>query len=138
MSFSEQKIKALRQAVDAACASPGTDVPGASVVVVDRNGAELFAHAAGQRGAESSEPMTLDNIFWIASFTKMIVGIACMQLVEKGVLMLDDGEQLEKLCPELRDVKVLMEDGSLVDKKRKITLRMLLTHTGIANPPFTR
>jgi CubicO group peptidase (beta-lactamase class C family) len=74
--------------------------------------------------------MTQDNIYWIASCTKMIVGIACMQLVEKGILALDDSNQLESLCPELKNVKVLQDDGTLVEKKRGITLRMLLNHTG--------
>lgn len=74
--------------------------------------------------------MTLDNVFWIASCTKMIAGIACMQLVEQGKLHLDDGDEIEKLLPEFKDLKVLQKDGTLVEKKRKITLRMLLTHTG--------
>lgn len=52
-----------------------------------------------------------------------------MQLVEKGVLNLDDGEQVESLCPELKTLKVLKKDGTFEDKKRAITLRMLLTHT---------
>jgi len=53
-----------------------------------------------------------------------------MQLVEQGKVPLDDANELERICPELKDVKVLQEDGTLVDKKRGITLRMLLTHTG--------
>lgn len=57
-----------------------------------------------------------------------------MQLVEQGKLRLDDADQVEAICPELRDVKVLTrnEDGKfeLVKKVRRITLRMLLTHTG--------
>jgi len=60
----------------------------------------------------------------------MIAGIACMQLVEKGLLALDDASSVEQLCPELRDVKVLTSEGKLVEKNRGITLRMLLTHTG--------
>lgn len=31
---------------------------------------------------------------------------------------------------ELKEVKVLEEGGKLVDKKKGITLRMLLSHTG--------
>ena len=73
--------------------------------------------------------MTLDSIFWIASCTKMICGLACMQLVEQGKLALDDGDLIEKLCPELKVVQVLQDDGTLVPKKNQITLRMLLTHT---------
>lgn len=129
--FSPQVLDTLRQTVDAACADPKTGIPGSSVVVVGRNGKELFAHCAGKRGVDSKEAMTLDNVYWIASCTKMIVGIACMQLVENGTLSLDDSNQLETLCPELKAVKVLQNDGTLVEKNTSITLRMLLTHTGV-------
>ncbi|KAF2093754.1 beta-lactamase [Rhizodiscina lignyota] len=131
--LSSQTVDAIKQTVDAACADRQTGIPGTTVVVVDREGKELFAHAAGTRGFVSKEPMTLDSIYWIASCTKMLVGIACMQLVEKGVLELDDVQGLEVLCPELRAVKVLegdIDNGfKLVEKKRGITLRMLLNHT---------
>ncbi|RDW65758.1 serine hydrolase domain-containing protein [Aspergillus mulundensis] len=127
--FTEETLSTLRTLVDNACADPKTTIPGATVVIVDKTGTELFAHSAGKRGAHSSEPMTLDNIFWIASCTKMLVGVAVMQLVEKNILNLDDKEQIESLCPELRDLKVLKEDGTLEEKKNAITLRMLLTHT---------
>lgn len=129
MPLTQGTLSALRSLTDAACADPTTDIPGATVIVVNRDGTELFAHSAGKRGITSNQPMTLDTVFWIASCTKMLTGVACMQLVERGVLALDDGDQLEGLCPELRDVKVLKKDGSLEEKKRKITLRMLLTHT---------
>jgi Beta-lactamase class C and other penicillin binding proteins len=128
--FSAQTVKALQQRIDAACADQEKGLPGTVVVVVGKDGEEKFAYASGYRGYGTSEKMTLDNIFWIASCTKMIVGIACMQLVEKGLLDLDDSDQVEKLCPELKQVKVLQDDGKLVEKKRGITLRMLLNHTG--------
>ena len=41
----------------------------------------------------------------------------------------DDGDQLEGLCPELKTLKVLKKDKTLEEKKKQITLRMLLTHT---------
>ncbi|BDD62295.1 hypothetical protein MPDQ_006718 [Monascus purpureus] len=122
-------IDTLRQTIDAACADQQKGIPGTVVVVVDKDGKEQFAHAGGNQGYGISKPMTLDNIFWIASCTKMIVGIACMQLVEKGLLALDDPAQVETLCPELKEIKVLQDDGKLVEKKRGITLRMLLSHT---------
>ncbi|KAH9997687.1 beta-lactamase/transpeptidase-like protein [Xylariaceae sp. FL0662B] len=129
MPFTAQTASKLRGIVDASCADAKTNLPGTSVVVVDKNGNELFAHAAGKRGVGSNEPMSQDTIFWIASCTKMLVGVACMQLVEKGVLKLDDGEHLEKLCHELRTVPVLRPDGTFEKKNKAITLRMLLTHT---------
>jgi CubicO group peptidase (beta-lactamase class C family) len=136
VQLSSEVLDSLQQAVDASCADTKSGIPGSTIVVVGRDGKELFAHCAGKRGVNSDEPMTQDNIYWIASCTKMIVGIACMQLVEKGVLALDDSNQLEKLCPELKSVKVLQDDGTLVAKKRAITLRMLLTHTGTWTWPF--
>ncbi|KAI8932072.1 hypothetical protein NX059_010960 [Plenodomus lindquistii] len=129
MPLSAGVVKSLKETIENACADPHKDIPGTSVVVVDRDGNEIFAHSAGKRGANTSESMTLDNVFWIASCTKMIAGLACMQLVEQGKLHLDDGEELENLVPELKGLKVLQKDGKLVEKQRKITLRMLLTHT---------
>ncbi|PNP76703.1 hypothetical protein FNYG_10122 [Fusarium nygamai] len=129
MQLNEETLSRLRGIVEQACENPQQDIPGASVVVIGKDGEELFAHAAGKRGLVSQENMSLDSIFWIASCTKMIVGLACMQLVEKGTLRLDDGTQVEQLCPELKDIKVLQPDGTLVKKDKAITLRMLLTHT---------
>jgi D-alanyl-D-alanine carboxypeptidase len=41
--------------------------------------------------------MDMDTVFWIASCTKMIVGIACMQLVEQGKFKLDDADIVDKV-----------------------------------------
>jgi CubicO group peptidase (beta-lactamase class C family) len=129
MPFSAQALSSLQNTVKKACNDPKTDIPGVTVVVVGKDGNELFAHSAGRRGLTSSDPMTLDTIFWIASCTKMLTGIACMQLVEQGALKLDDGNHLENLVPEFKEVKVLREDGTYETKNKKITLRMLLSHT---------
>ena len=129
MPLTEQTLSKLRSIVDSSCANQEWDIPGVTVVVVGRDGEELFAHSAGTRGLTSGQDMTLDNIYWIASCTKMLTAIACMQLVERGVLDLDDGDQLESLCTELQGLEVMRPDGSFEPKKRKITLRMLLSHT---------
>ncbi|TQN63741.1 Acyltransferase mokF [Colletotrichum shisoi] len=129
MPLSSQAVDEIRAIVENAVTSDPRKIPGTTVVVVDRTGAEQFAHSAGRRGISSNESMTLENVYWMASCTKMVVGIACMQLVEKGALRLDDSAHLEKLCPELAEIKVLDAEGKLADKKRGITLRMLLTHT---------
>lgn len=127
MKFSEETTQQLRAGIDGVVETGG--VPGTTAVVFDKNGDELFVHSAGKRGARSNEPMTPDSIYWIASCTKMLTALSCMQLVERGQLSLDDSDQLEKLCPELRDVQVLKKDGTLEPKRNRITLRMLLTHT---------
>ncbi|KAI1408495.1 beta-lactamase/transpeptidase-like protein [Hypoxylon sp. FL1857] len=139
MNFSEEAAAELRsiveQSIVTGAEATASTVPGTCCVIVDKDGTELFTHSAGKRGIRSKEPMTLDNTFWIASCTKAITGFAIMQLVEKGQLSLDDAAQVEGLCPELKDIKVLKDNGTFEAKKKGITLRMLLTHTsGFAYP----
>jgi CubicO group peptidase (beta-lactamase class C family) len=129
MGLSGEHIKALQTTFDEACADRDKGLPGVVGIAVDRGGKELFAYAAGKRGFGSEEPMSLDHVFWIASCTKMITGVACMQLVEQGKLSLDDAAQTEGLCPELKNLQVLTHDGKAEAKRGGITLRMLLTHT---------
>lgn len=129
MPFNTSTLERLDKHVDDACADPVSGIPGVTVVVVGKDGEELFAKAAGKRGVHATEPMTLDSIYYMASCTKLLTGIVVMQLVEQGKLQLDDPDQLESLCPELKDPKVLRPDGSFEEKKVGITLRMLLNHT---------
>lgn len=129
MGISAAAQQQIKSRFDAAVANQERGLPGVVGVAVGKDGKELFTYAAGKRGTGSSEDMSTDSVLWIASCTKMITGIACMQLVEQGKLSLDDAEQVEGLCPELKDVQVLQKDGKLVPKKRGITLRMLLSHT---------
>lgn len=72
-------------------------------------------------------------MFWYASACKLSTATACLQLVEQGKLELDDEEVVEKICPELHELKVLTgldSEGKPVyeEKKAKITTRMLLNH----------
>lgn len=117
----------------------------ASVIIVGKDSEtdkpkEVFAYTAGQPKLYSGNATSTvaadatDLIHWMASFTKLVTAIACMQLVEHGKLALDDADQVETLCPELRDIKYLADDGTLKEKAGRITLRMLLTHTGMSSP----
>ena len=119
----------VQKSLDSVTGDKSTGVAGLVFVAVDKNGDEIVASASGKRGLESKEDMDLNTVFWIASCTKFLAAIACLQAVEQGKLNLDDHKQVYKLCPELEKVQVLQEDGSLVDKKKDITLRMLLSHT---------
>lgn len=132
-SLPESAAAAIRTAIDKATAEENR-IPGFVTVVVGKDGKQIFSHASGTRGIGTKEPMTLDTIFYLASCTKLISIIAVLQLVEKGTLALDDVDQLEELCPELKKIRILEKvdesgKGYFVDKKNRITLRMLLTHT---------
>ncbi|KIX96886.1 uncharacterized protein Z520_07606 [Fonsecaea multimorphosa CBS 102226] len=122
-----EAVPQLKSQIDALTSDPD-GAPGVVFAAVNKQGEIIFEHASGKVGHGKSQPMTMNNVFWIASCTKMITGVACMQLVEQGKLALDDVEHVEKLCPELKAVQV-WENGKLVPKKRGITLRMLLSHT---------
>ena len=133
-TLSESAANGIRQTMDGVTADRNK-IPGCVAVVVGKDGNTLFSHASGTRGADTKEPMAMDTIFWIASCTKMICGIACMQLCEEGKITLDDADLVEKECPELKSLKILKsvdENGKpeYVEKKNRITLRQLLTHTG--------
>ncbi|KAL8769925.1 MAG: hypothetical protein Q9209_004172 [Squamulea sp. 1 TL-2023] len=85
----------------------GNKIPGCVFCVVNKDGKSLFEHASGKRGAGTQAPMTLDTIFWIASCTKMICGIAVMRLCEQDKISLDDAGKVEDICPELKKIRIL-------------------------------
>ncbi len=115
----------LKRATDAG------DVPGAAVIVGNKNGT-IYEGAAGLRSLGSDTAMTPDTVCWIASMTKAITAAAAMQLVERGKLSLD--APISEVLPVLGKVMVL--DGFETDGAARlraphtaITLRHLLTHT---------
>jgi len=121
--------EAVQKSLDSVTGDKNSGIPGLVFVAVGKDGKEIVAHGSGNTGLTSKKPMTMDTVFWIASCTKLLATMACMQCVEQGKLKLDDHKQVYELCPELEKMKVLQEDGTLVDKKNEITLRMLLAHT---------
>ncbi|RSM08664.1 hypothetical protein CDV31_008006 [Fusarium ambrosium] len=130
--ISPHATESLRELLNSSCQ---TALPCASVTVVSAT-SELFhqdtvsSNIGQDDGGQLAHKYGCDDqVYWFASCTKLVTAIACMQLVEQGKLALDDSNQLEGFCPELRDVKVLESDGLMTEKNKRITLRMLLTHT---------
>lgn len=132
--ITEEAETLLRKRIERAVADPVNSIPGAVVCVVNKAGELIFSSAAGSIGSQSNEPMNFDTMFWLASCTKMLTGIACMQLVEQGLLDLDSPDQIDELCPDLKNIEVVEQDADgllhYIPQKRRITLRMLLSHTG--------
>jgi CubicO group peptidase (beta-lactamase class C family) len=129
---------AARRVMDTYTQEPSPQIPGMVYCAVNKAGEVIFSHGSGKSGLNESREMTTDTVLWMASCTKLITSIACMQLVEQGILALDNSSQLESFAPELKNVKVLERDGHggfrLKEKDRSITLRMLLNHTGKTHP----
>ena len=132
--LSEQQSAAVRSIIDGYTTGSTPKIPGLVYLAFRGDGEPVFQHCSGRIGVSSETPVSWDTVFWVASFTKLATSVSCMQLAERGVLKLDDADQLEGLSSELRDVKVLNRAADrrleLVEKKRRITLRMLMSHTG--------
>ena len=88
------------------------------VVLVRRDGQDLFAKTYGHADAAETMPNNRDTKFFMASQGKMFTAVAIFQLIEKGRVALDD--TVGKFLPGYpnRDIAA------------KVTVRMLLTHTG--------
>ncbi len=96
--------------------------PGA-LLYVDAPELGVWSGAAGAADVETGEAMRPDSKFGIGSITKTFVSVVVLQLVEEGVLSLDD--TLPEVLPE--------ETVSRFPDSDRITVRMLLNHTsGIA------
>jgi uncharacterized protein YbbC (DUF1343 family)/CubicO group peptidase (beta-lactamase class C family) len=114
------ELPAIAPLVEAAIARH--DLPGA-VVLIGKGDATVYRRAFGQRAVTpSTEPMTEDTIFDLASLTKVVATTtSVMQLVESGKLRLVD--------PVARHIPEFGKYG-----KDRITIRHLLTHTSGLRP----
>jgi CubicO group peptidase (beta-lactamase class C family) len=109
-------VERLDAAIDAALVSR---IVGC-VVLVRRNGREIYARAAGLADREEKRAMTRDAIFRLASVTKPIVATAVLRMADLGLLGLDD--PVTKTLPWFTP---RAPDGTAPP----ILIRHLLTHT---------
>lgn len=95
----------------------------------------LLHKAYGYADRDQQIAMQPNAIFRIASNTKAIISIAVLQLVERGVIRLDD--PIELYIPAFGNQKVFSKKNdsvTIVDKIRSVTIRDLLTHqSGISS-----
>ena len=128
LGFSAERLKRLTEVFQAYV---GDGKLAGSVVLVARRGKIAYLHAFGQRDREASAPMPEDAIFRIASQTKALVSVGVMILQEQGKLLI--GDPVGKYLPEFQKTTVAVpkKDGGydVVEAKRPITIRHLLTHT---------
>jgi CubicO group peptidase (beta-lactamase class C family) len=69
-------------------------------------GDTIYQESFGSRTIDGGDLLTPDSLTWIASATKLVASIAGMQVVEKGLIGLDD--DVRPLLPGLADAKVLL------------------------------
>src|SRR6202140_4999752 len=143
LGFSSERLARIQQSVERHIQAH--DIVGA-VTLVARRGRIAQFEAYGLADLDSGKPMSKDSLFWIASMSKPITGVAILMLMEEGKVRLTD--PVSKFIPEFRGLKVAMmqeRTGSpgapapagdaaapsfyTVPATREITIRDLLTHT---------
>jgi len=100
---------------------------GAVLLIADKTEI-LSLEAIGWADIAAKKPLQVDDIFWVASMTKPVTGVALLMLVDDGLVSVDD--PVEKYIPEFRDLKVLQPDGSLTTPRHPVLIREILSHTG--------
>lgn len=104
-----------------------SSIPSAIMGKIDSNG-NVDWHRFGPSVWEDSTKIVSENdIFRYYSMTKAITSVAALQLVEKGLIKLDD--PLNELMPEMVKIPILTEEGNLVESNRPVTLRQLMSNT---------
>ena len=92
-----------------------------------RKGKVFHFETRGLADVETGAPARPDTIWRIASMTKPVIGVAMMQLWEKGLWKLDD--PVARHIPEFEGLKVRAADGSLVPQATPMTMAQLMSHT---------
>lgn len=128
-----QNSHALREYMNNSTLGDNPKVPGAVLHIVDAKNNTIFSHGSNQSNNISSKSIGI-----IHSLTKLVGAIALLQLVDRGLVDLDDPSSITKNLPELAAQRVLVgyikdQDGKkqwqLEDRQGDITPRMLLNHT---------
>ncbi len=101
-------------------------VPACEIKVMQEH-ETLFRYASGKVDYEGTKELTENSIYYLYSCTKPITVTAAMQLVEKGLLSLD--EPVSKYIPSFDNV-FLMVDGQKKIPKNTMTIRHLFTMSG--------
>jgi CubicO group peptidase (beta-lactamase class C family) len=116
--------------------------PGA-VTLIAKNGKIIYESEVGWSDSLKTEPYRKDHLFRMASMTKPIVSVAAMQLIENGIIDLND--PVGKYIPSFSETNVITSfnknDTTWTSKPTKTlpTIKQLLTQTagvpyGFMNP----
>ena len=103
------------------------EIAGAVTVVVSKKKI-LHRDAAGFADVAKKRPMTEDTLFWIASMTKPVTGVAILMLQDEGKLKVSD--PVAKYLPEFANLKTPSGQPA------NLTITQILTHTsGLGEAP---
>ena len=98
-----------------------------AVALVASKDKVLTIETVGFADVAAKRPMKADALFWIASQTKPITGVAVMMLVDEGKLSLDD--PIEKYLPEFKTQMLVIDKEAPRKPAHPITVREVMNHT---------
>lgn len=96
------------------------EIAGAITVVVAKDKTIHF-ETTGLANVADKKPMSSDNLFWIASMTKPVTGVALLMLQDEGKLNVTD--PVAKYLPEFANLKT--PSG----RPANLTITQIMTHT---------
>lgn len=109
LGFDEARLARIGEFLETAYVAPGK-LPMTQLVVA-RDGQPVYYDARGTMG-EGREALRHDAIFRIASMTKPVTSIAFMQLVEQGMVALED--PVTKVLPEFGKLRIYGGGGGSI------------------------
>ena len=101
-------------------------------LIVTKDGYEVFRHRVGYSDAKQEKPFEGNDLYWLYSTSKLITCVSAMQLIEKGILKLDD--PVSKYIPSFANLTVRNKDGSISPCKTVMTVEHLFTMTSGIGP----
>lgn len=101
-------------------------------VLIHHKEKTVWYKALGYNNLIDNRPLEKNSIYFIQSMTKPIMSVAIMQLVEQGLLSLND--KVADFIPAVSTLRVIKDvntgiDGATVPVKSPMTIKQLLTHT---------
>ena len=127
--FDSEKINAFRTFI--ADEIKDQKIAGAEILIA-KDDAIVLHEARGFADLMTQKPLSKNSIYYLQSMTKPIISVAIMQLLEKGMLSLED--PIEKFIPEATGLQIILDpeqgmQGEKVPLEEPITIRHLLSHT---------
>lgn len=128
MLYIDKEIKMDFTKIDAFLEKmPERGIPSIDVAFT-KDGEPVYRKCVGFSDPEKTKPVCPTDIYWIFSATKVITCVAAMQLVEKGVIALDD--PVSKYIPSFEKLTVKDKEKGYALAETVMTVEHLFTMTG--------
>ena len=109
---------------------PACGIPGCELAITHK-GKPVYRAAAGYADVKQTRPTSENDLYYVFSISKISTCVAAMQLVEKGVISLED--PVSKYLPAFAHLTVKNDKGGVLPAQNVMTVLHLFTMTGGLN-----